>query len=91
MKIHSNQFISENVEPFPNDGVFASNKEWWFIYDNETKKVFGDPIKSFSRIRSPLTIVIADTLKECEDYILTNELINLEYEYKYDDTIDLDN
>jgi hypothetical protein len=78
MKVYSNQLVSEDIIPFPS-GIQITNNEWWFIYNQEMKEIASKPIQCSAIINSPLTVVVADTLQECEEYISTNELILPEY------------
>ena len=79
MKIYSNQLTLENISAFPSDGVQTAKGEWSFIYDSEIKKIITEPIQSSVIIYSPLTLVVANSLKECQEYISTNELLYSEY------------
>jgi hypothetical protein len=78
MKVYSNQLISEDIVPFPS-GIQTTNNEWWFIYNQETKEITSKPMQCSALVYSPLTLVIADTLYECGQYISTNELSYPEY------------
>jgi hypothetical protein len=78
MKAYSNQIVSENFEPFPSEFQTTSD-EWWFIYNLENKEIISEIMQCSAIINSPFTIVIADSLQECEEYISTNELILPEY------------
>jgi hypothetical protein len=79
MKIYSNQLVSENVSLFPSDGIQTTKEEWSFIYDSEIKKIIKEPTQGSMLIYSPLTLVVANSLKECKEYISTNELLYSEY------------
>ena len=78
MKAYSNQIVSENFEPFPSELQTTSN-EWWFIYNLENKEIVSEIMQCSAIINSPLTVVVADTLEECEQYISTNRLSSPEY------------
>lgn len=78
MKIYSNQLVLENFEPFPS-GLQTTSDEWWFIYNQETKEIASKPMQCSALVYSPLTLVIADGLDECGQYISTNELSYPEY------------
>ena len=79
MKIYSNQLASENVSLFPSDGIQTTQEEWSFVYDSETKKIMTEPMQGSMLIYSPLTLVITDSLEECQQYISNNELSYAEY------------
>jgi hypothetical protein len=74
IKIYSNQIISEEVIPFPNE-VYTTDQNWWMIYDAATKQVAVEPMQCSGCTSSPLTIVVADSKEELEQYIADNELI----------------
>jgi len=78
MKAYSNQIVSENFEPFPS-GLQTTSDEWWFIYNLENKEVVSKPMQCSALAYSPFTIVVADSLEECEQYISTNGLSSPEY------------
>jgi hypothetical protein len=78
MKIYSNQFTSETVIPLPESGVITSPNDWWFAFNYETKKVIGEPMQLYSLIHTPLSIFVSDSLEDCEQYILDNNLITKE-------------
>ncbi len=79
MKIYSNQFISENNISLTENGIQTTQEEWWFVYDYETKKIIAHPEKGCMHIRSPFTIIVANTLEECQEYISTHGLSYPEY------------
>lgn len=54
----------------------VSDSQWWFLYDEATKKVIIGPRISSGKISSPHTLVVADTQEECENFISNNDLIN---------------
>lgn len=75
MKIYSNQNVNvEQVIPFP-DEVHTTDQEWWMIYDADTKVIVIEPLQCSGYTSSPFTMVIADTEKELEQYIIDNGLI----------------
>ena len=63
-----------NVYIQPNS-VQLSENEWWFVVTAENI-VMSPPRQSNGAIFSHDTLVVADTLEECHQYILDN---NLEY------------
>lgn len=79
MKIYSNQFISENTIPFTEDGIETSQEDWWFAYNYETKEIVLDPYEGRAHIRSQFTIIVANSLEECKEYISTHGLSYPEY------------
>jgi hypothetical protein len=75
IKIYSNQNLNnEEVIPLP-DELYTSDTEWWFIYDNTTKTVIIEPQQCAGYTTSPLTMVVADTVDELNQYITDNDLI----------------
>lgn len=79
MKKYSNQITSQDSIPFPSDGIQTTEEEWSFIYNSETKKIMTEPMQGSMLIYSPLTLVITDSLEECQQYISNNELSYAEY------------
>jgi hypothetical protein len=45
------------------------------IYDAISKQIVVEPMQCSGYTSSPLTIVVADTKEECDQYIADNELI----------------
>lgn len=74
MKIYSNQFILENTIPIPESGLIIQPDKWWFIFNYENKQLIGEPMQLNSRIQTPLSIFVSNTLEECEEYILSENL-----------------
>ena len=75
IKIYSNQDIEgEDIIPFPQQ-IETTEQEWWMIYDVETLNVLVTPQQCSGFTSSPLTMVIADTEEELEQYIIDNDLI----------------
>jgi len=74
MKIYSNQNVNaEQIIPFP-DEVHTTELDWWMIYDADTKVITIQPIQCSGYTSSPLTMVIADTEEELEQYIADHAL-----------------
>jgi len=61
-----------NVYSQPVDAITTS-EQWWFIFDNNNS-VLESPKQSYGATSSPHTMVVADTLEECEQYILDHGL-----------------
>lgn len=74
IKIYSSQISTEEVIPFP-DQVHTTDENWWMIYDATTKQITVEPMQCSGYTSSPLTMVIADTEEELEQYIKDNGLI----------------
>lgn len=74
IKIYSSQISTEEVIPFP-DQVHTTDQNWWMIYDTATKEIIVAPQQCSGYTSSPLTMVIADTKEELEQYIKDNSLI----------------
>jgi hypothetical protein len=79
MKIYSNQLILEGSSALPTSGIQTTEQEWFFIYNSETKTIITEVAKGPTIIRSPLTLVVADTPEECQQYISAHELVLSEY------------
>jgi hypothetical protein len=74
IKIHSNQNINgENVFPVPSE-VYTNDQQWWMIYDANDKKISVNPQQCSGYTSSPLTMVVADSEEELNQYILENNL-----------------
>jgi len=75
MKIYSNQNVNaEHVIPFP-DEVHSTEQDWWIIYDADNKIIVVEPLQCAGYTSSHLTMVIADTQEELEQYIQDHGLI----------------
>lgn len=57
------------------DYIDTTDNRWWFLYNNETKKVLVTPIRCVGYTTSPHVMVIGDTEEELHQYIVDNELI----------------
>ena len=79
IKIYSNQIISEEVISTI-DEVYTTDQNWWMIYDANTEQVAVEPMQCSGCTSAPLTMVIADTKEELEQYIADNELIYQSYD-----------
>jgi hypothetical protein len=49
--------------------VITTSEQWWFIVNNN-KGIIESPVQSFGATSSPYTMIVADTLEECEQYII---------------------
>ncbi|NBP02785.1 MAG: hypothetical protein EBU90_22245 [Proteobacteria bacterium] len=75
MKIYSNQTLNaEHVIPFPGD-VHTTEQDWWMVYDADTKIIAVEPLQCSGYTSSHLTMVVADTKQELEQYIQDHDLI----------------
>jgi hypothetical protein len=74
MKIYSNTLSAENILPFPVDGVLTTADEWWFVYNTETTQLINAPAQCSGSTFTPHTVVVADTLAECSQYIQENNI-----------------
>ncbi len=50
----------------------ASEQLWWFVHD-QTNVITG-PLQCSGKISSPHTLVVCETVEECNTYILQNNL-----------------
>ena len=74
MKIYSNQNVNvKQIIPFP-DEVHTTELDWWMIYDADTKVIAIQPLQCSGHTSSPLTMVVADSHEELEQYILDHAL-----------------
>ena len=48
---------------------------WAFIYDTDSKKILMEPQRCSGTYTCPQTLVVADSLEECEEYINDNDII----------------
>jgi len=62
----------------PNN-VETTSENWWFAFD-EDNNIIINPQCCSGFTSGPLTMVVADTLEECEDYIKENNLVYNKYE-----------
>jgi hypothetical protein len=74
IKIYSKQLDVEEAIPSP-DEVCTTEQDWWMIYDAISKQIIIEPQQCSGYTSSPLTIVVADSKEELEQYIADNELI----------------
>ncbi len=79
IKIYSKQLDVEEVIP-SSDEVCTTEQDWWMIYDATSKQIIIEPQQCSGYTSSPLTIVVADTKEECDQYIADNELLHPNYE-----------
>jgi hypothetical protein len=81
MRIYTNQNLdNEEIIPSPYE-VETTEQDWWMIYDADTKEVVVEPQQCSGFTSSPLTMVIADTEEELDQYIVDNGLIYLSSEF----------
>jgi hypothetical protein len=75
IRIYTNQ-VSDNQEviPFPSE-VETTEKDWWMIYDADTKVIAIEPLQCSGYTSGPLTMVISDTKEELDQYIIDNKLL----------------
>ncbi len=64
------------VYPQPNIEITTKNDEWWLAFDNITKKIFFSPRQLNGFTPGILTLVVADTKEELDQYITENNLIH---------------
>lgn len=57
------------------DGIEASETQWWFLYEEDTKELRDIPIQCSGYISSPRILILADTEEELLTYIEENNLI----------------
>lgn len=74
MKIYSNQNVNvEHVIPFSAE-VHTTEQDWWMIYDADNKIILVEPLNCAGYTSSPLTMVVADSKEELNQYIVDNNL-----------------
>jgi hypothetical protein len=75
IKIYSNQNIdNQEVIPSPSE-IQTTEQDWWMVYDADTKEIAVEPLQCSGYTSSPLTMVIADTEEELNQYISENNLL----------------
>lgn len=74
IKIYSSQISTEEVIPLPQE-VHTTEQDWWMVYDAATKQILVEPMQCSGYTSGPLTMVIADSKEELEQYIINNNLI----------------
>ena len=57
------------------DEIEASETQWWFLYEEDTKELRDIPIQCSGYISSPRILILADTEEELLTYIEENNLI----------------
>jgi len=57
------------------DEIEASETQWWFIYEEDTKELRDTPIQCSGYISSPRILILSDTEEELLTYIEENGLI----------------
>jgi hypothetical protein len=82
IRIYTNQDLgNEEIISSPYE-VETTEQDWWMIYDADTKEIIVEPQQCSGYTSSPLTMVVADTEEELNQYIVDNDL-------KYNKNIDL--
>jgi hypothetical protein len=85
IKIYTNQNIKNQHVILSPLEVQTTKQDWWMIYDNTTKEVVVEPQQCSGYTSSPLTIVVADTKEELDQYIVDNDLNILMYNINIED------
>lgn len=57
------------------DEIEASETQWWFLYEEDTKELRDIPIQCSGYISSPRILILGDTKEELLTYIEENDLI----------------
>lgn len=55
--------------------IETTQDEWIMMYDDETKEVLVEPQQCSGSHTCAITLVVADTKEELEQYIVDNELV----------------
>lgn len=55
--------------------IETTQDEWIMMYDDETKKIFVEPSQCSGSHTCAITLVVADTKEELNQYIINNDLI----------------
>jgi hypothetical protein len=69
IKIYSNQNLTSP------QNVHTTEEDWWMVFDPASKNVVVQPQQCSGYTSSPLTMVIAETKDELNQYIIDNDLI----------------
>jgi hypothetical protein len=64
------------------DEIEASETQWWFLYEEDTKELRDIPIQCSGYISSPRILILADTEEELLSYIEENDLTIPSEEYE---------
>lgn len=80
IKIYSNQNINSEADVASPQGVHTTELDWWMIYDADAKIIVSAPQQCLGYTSSPLTMVVADSKEECDQYIADNELTYPNYD-----------
>lgn len=75
IKIYSKQNLNNQDVIVSPDDVHTTEQEWWFVYDSTVNQITLSPLQCSGYTSSPLTMVVADTKEELEQYIIDNNLI----------------
>ena len=67
--------------------ITVDENVWVFVYDNDTKKILMEPQQCSGTYTCAQTLVVADTLEECEEYIKGNVIANDLYEMSFETPI----
>ena len=62
------------MEIFTPEDYKTNESSWWFVFDPQTLLLLIPPLQCSGKVSSPHTLVVFDTLQECEDYISDNNL-----------------
>jgi molybdopterin biosynthesis enzyme MoaB len=60
--------------------ITVDENVWTFVYDTDSKKILMEPQQCSGTYTCSQTLVIADSLEECEEYIETNAITNSLYD-----------
>jgi hypothetical protein len=60
--------------------VTVEESQWAMLYDEDSKDILMEPQQCSGTYTCADTLVVADTLEECEDYIKENNLVYNKYE-----------
>lgn len=80
MKIYSNQNLYNPEIIYNVNSIFTSENEWWMIYDGITKEIIIQPQQCLGGTSTPFTMVITNSKEELDQYIIDQELINIQEE-----------
>ena len=75
IKVYSNQNLNNQGTISSPKEIYTTEQEWWMVYDADTKDIVVEPIQCSGNTSSPLTMVVADTKEELEEYITENGLV----------------
>jgi hypothetical protein len=64
--------------------ITVDENAWVFIYDDETKIILMEPQQCSGTYTCAQTLVVADTLEECKEYIKDNGITDNLYETSFE-------